>query len=326
MQWGVTVVHKEFVFGDDRLFQSCHASTLVELSNGDVLAAWFGGTREGASDVGIWYSRRRLGEWSAPKLLAGNIGVAHWNPVLFHPNEKIYLFYKVGNSPREWSTWVRVSEDLGETWSEPEPLVAGDPKGRGPVKNKPIVLRDGTWLAPASIEGEYWDAFVDISVDTGKSWEMSQLVPIDHRGFPGLGVIQPTLWESAPAQVHMLLRSTAGWIYRSDSSDGGRTWRPIYPTSLPNNNSGIDLVRLQNGIIVLVYNPVPKNWGERTPLVASVSLDNGLTWPKTITLESGAGEFSYPAVIETASGIAITYTWKRERIAYCTLDLDELKL
>lgn len=320
----MTNLQKEFVFGEERPFSSCHASTLVELSNGEILAAWFGGTEEGAGDVGIWYSRRQQGRWTAPKLLAGGFGVAHWNPVLFHPDDKIYLYYKVGESPRQWSTWIMVSEDLGETWSEPELLVIGDVKGRGPVKNKPIVLHNGTWLAPASIEGEYWDAFVDISTDNGKTWRKSELVPIDHDSFCGKGVIQPTLWESAPGQVHMLLRSTAGRIYRSDSADGGRTWSPAYPTVLPNNNSGIDLVRLQDGKLVLVYNPVAKNWGERTPLVISVSYDNGLTWPKTITLEDGPGEFSYPAVIEYSGGIAITYTWKRKRIAFCTLGFEEL--
>jgi predicted neuraminidase len=62
--------------------------------------------------------------------------------------------------------------DHGTTWSEPKELIAGDHGGRGPVKNKNIVLADGTWLAPASLEGpkpggkrRVWRAFVDISHD-----------------------------------------------------------------------------------------------------------------------------------------------------------------
>jgi len=31
-----------------------HASALVELSEGRLMAAWYGGTVEGAADVGIW--------------------------------------------------------------------------------------------------------------------------------------------------------------------------------------------------------------------------------------------------------------------------------
>lgn len=35
-------------------FAACHASTLVELKNGDVMSAWLGGTAEGNPDVAIW--------------------------------------------------------------------------------------------------------------------------------------------------------------------------------------------------------------------------------------------------------------------------------
>src|SRR3546814_13002149 len=60
----------------------------------------------------------------------------------------------------------------------------------------------------------------------------------------GEGVIQPALWESAPGKVHMLLRSSAGVICRSDSEDYGKTWSPVYKTDLPNPNSGIDATKL----------------------------------------------------------------------------------
>ncbi|MEZ5319240.1 MAG: exo-alpha-sialidase [Vicinamibacterales bacterium] len=45
---------------------SAHASTIAETGDG-LVAAWFGGTREGAADVGIWLSRQdRSGAWAAP--------------------------------------------------------------------------------------------------------------------------------------------------------------------------------------------------------------------------------------------------------------------
>ena len=61
---------------------------------------------------------------------------------------KIILFYKVGKLISEWVTWYMESEDEGHTFSEPQELVPGDIGGRGPVKNKPIRLSDGTVLAP----------------------------------------------------------------------------------------------------------------------------------------------------------------------------------
>ena len=84
-----------------------------------------------------------------------------WNPVLFRKEDgKIILFYKVGKLISEWVTWYMESEDEGHTFSEPQELVPGDIGGRGPVKNKPIRLSDGTVLAPGSLEGELWDGYL----------------------------------------------------------------------------------------------------------------------------------------------------------------------
>src|SRR5277367_6911985 len=68
---------------------SCHASTVVELSNGDLLASWFGGTREGAPDVAIWMSRRTPAGWSSPREAAREPEVAAYNPVLFHSADSL---------------------------------------------------------------------------------------------------------------------------------------------------------------------------------------------------------------------------------------------
>lgn len=59
---------KEFIF-EQAPFPSCHASTVVELRNGDLLAAWFGGTGEGKPDVAIWAARRSAEGWSKPEEL-----------------------------------------------------------------------------------------------------------------------------------------------------------------------------------------------------------------------------------------------------------------
>lgn len=316
---------KEFIFEDDRPFLSCHASTLELLPNGDILAAWFGGTREKAGDVAIWMSRRINGRWAASIKVADQEDIPHWNPVLFRRADGIlFLYYKVGTSIAEWVTMVMRSSDDGCTWSSPVPLIEGDKGGRGPVKNKPIVLYDGTIAAPASLEPE-WDAFVDLSFDGGETWTRSETVPLDRSALGGKGIIQPTLWESEPGIVHMLLRSTEGAIYRSDSTDGGRRWCQAYPTELPNNNSGIDLVKLENGTLALVYNPTRpepgKIKGPRTPLVLRLSVDNGLTWENELLLDEGEKQYSYPAIVANGLDLYMTYTWRRERITFQKVSL-----
>ncbi|MEI7024872.1 sialidase family protein [Paenibacillus sp. y28] len=330
-----TELGKEFIFGPQPPFASCHASHLTLLPDGDILAAWFAGSKEGADDTAIWGARRRQGSWSEPFVLADELDEPYWNPV-FHrkANGELVLFYKVGRLLKQWRTLFKVSADNGLTWSAPQELVEGDQGGRGPVRNKLIVLADGTWLAPASTEDGIWQAFTDRSTDEGRSWTRSgdiriqdidysriesvtgSEIPVSDQSFYGRGVIQPTLWESEPGHVHMLLRSTEGRIYRSDSADSGQTWCDAYPTELPNNNSGIDVVKLDQGTLALVYNPVGTNWGPRTPLSLSFSTDNGKTWGGTIVLEQEEGEYSYPAIIANGPELFITYTWRRTSIAF----------
>lgn len=329
--------NKEFIMEEERDFDSAHASTLLECKNGDILASWFGGSWEKGSDVAIWVSKRHEDTWSKPVKVADDRGVCMWNPVLFRKaDNSIVLFYKVGVTISTWKTFVVISKDEGDTWGEPYELVKGDESGgRGPVKNKPIRLKDGTVLAPASLEGDTWDSFVDISTDDCETWIKSELVQLRRASFDiqmvdrpynkhycyGKGVIQPTLWQDENDDVHMLLRSTSSRIFRSDSMDGGKTWNLAYATSLPNNNSGIDLVRLPNGVLVLAYNPtenLPNYYkGPRTPLSLSYSEDNGETWKELAVLENTQGGYAYPAIIcNDKNEIFVTYTWKRERIVF----------
>ncbi len=339
---GTTTWTKEAVFDPDAVpFLMCHASTLAEVSPGCWAAAWFGGSREGAADTAIWLARRSEAGWTEPERVVRVRDEAHWNPVLFHDDTsgETLLFFKVGMHIPSWETWAMRSRDGGATWSGPGELVPGDRGGRGPCKNKPLRLAGGDWLAPASLENGEWRAFVDRSGDAGRTWQASPLIPLDNDRLAAyqagraadlmpaekptrMGVIQPALWESEPGYVHMLLRSSFGRICRSDSEDGGRTWRAVYPTELPNNNSGIDLVRLPDGRLLLACNPVGENWGVRTPLVVLVSDDNGATWGRAAVLENEPErpgqkpEFSYPSIVCGSTGPAMVYTRKRREIVF----------
>ncbi len=315
------LLHEDIFPVEARPTNNCHASTLLPVAGG-VLAAWFGGTKEGQDDVGILYARRIDGVWTTPVMLERTHNEPHWNPVLFRmPNGNIYLFYKIGKTIPTWRTYCRISLDEGATFGEELELVKGDIGGRGPVKNKPLLLSDGSVLAPASYEpgslaetGEKnWQCFVDRTTDNGNTWTRTDFIPKPE----GLSVIQPTLWESKAGTVHMMTRSDGEFIYRSDSTDHGKTWCELYPTSIPNNNSGIDCAKKADGVLALVYNPVGSKWGKRTPIQVIFSRDNGSTWSEPIILHDGAGEFSYPAIIPVGDRFCITYTGCRQTIHYC---------
>ena len=318
---------REHIFEDDRPFDQCHASTLVQLRNSRILAAWFGCAREGDDDVGVWLAERYQGCWSAPRLLAKVKNKPHWNSVLFAtPRGQVHLYFKVGPAPHRWRTWIMASDDEGANWSEPRELAPDEAITAGPSKNKPIALKDGTWIAPNSTTiDDHWEVFVNRSIDEGATWSRGEFIALNHDECSGKGAIQPTLWESKPGRVHMLVRTTGGRIWKSDSNDSGISWKPLYETGLPNNNSGIDIAKLYDGTLALVHNPVDTH-GLRTPLSIALSFNNGETWPQRLDIETEPGEYSYPAIIPTTLGMAITYTWRRERIAFWHGSIEQITM
>lgn len=323
----------------------CHASTIVKLRDGGLICCWFGGSHEGEADVAIYVARCQHNSWSEPVKLADGVE-ANWNPVLFYRKDgTLLLFYKEGQKIAEWRTMVKASADDGRSWSEARELVPADVSGgRGPVRNKPIRLASGRILAGGSTEQGIWHAFADISDDDGHTWHKSSPVGIKDlqycvgektaesdiavsaQSFYGRGVIQPSLWQSADGSVHMLLRSSEGFVYKADSEDEGESWTAAYPLTLPNNNSGLDLVRLEDGGLLLVCNPVAANWGTRSPLSLFISEDEGTNWTKLGDLETEKAEYSYPAIIMVGEDVYLSYTYKRENIAVVRVNLEKNSL
>ncbi|MCL4194553.1 MAG: exo-alpha-sialidase, partial [Thermoguttaceae bacterium] len=65
------VLASEFIY-EEAPYPECHASTIESTAKG-LVAAWFGGTREGRADVGIWFARRGKSGWSVPKEVANGV-------------------------------------------------------------------------------------------------------------------------------------------------------------------------------------------------------------------------------------------------------------
>jgi predicted neuraminidase len=309
----------EFVF-ERAPFASAHASTLVETADG-LVAAWFGGTDEGRPDVGIWLARRGRDGWSPPAEVArcaqrDGAPLPCWNPVLFQPSRgPLLLFYKAGPSPREWWGLVRTSPDGGRTWSAPASLPPGI---LGPIRAKPVELPDGVVVAGSSTEDHGWVAHVERwtppDIASPSAWERSAPLNDPAR----FAAIQPTILVHSPRELQVLCRSRQGVITESWSADGGRKWGPMTATPLPNPSAGIDVVGLADGRFLLAYNPTASGRGT---LALAVSRD-GREWRQAAVLENdAAGEYSYPALIQSRDGrVHVTYTWRRERIRHAVVD------
>jgi predicted neuraminidase len=315
------LVTDAFIF-ESAPFPQCHASTIVESKDG-LVAAWFGGTEERNPDVCIWLSRLDGRKWSSPVRVADGVQSAAkrypcWNPVLFQPRGgPLMLFYKVGPSPSRWWGMLMTSANGGATWSAPRRL----PENViGPVKNKPVQLPDGALLCASSTEDKGWRVHFERTADLGKTWELIKPAGDDGK----FGAIQPSILFHEGGLLQAVGRTDKGRIFETWSRDDGKSWDALRLTELPNPNSGIDAVTLQDGRQLLVYNHTEKG---RSPLNVAISTD-GRTWQAAMVLENTPGkEFSYPAVIQTGDGLVhIVYTWHRERIKHAVLDPSKLQL
>ncbi|KAJ5997925.1 hypothetical protein N7522_009585 [Penicillium canescens] len=308
------------------LTSQCHASNLLQLPNGDLLCAWFGGSIEGRPDICIYMSCLPAGHssWTEAVKMTHDRTRSEQNPVLFRSpsNGEIRLLYTSQDAGNQDSAIVKqlISVDSGTTWSEPAVLFS-DP---GTFIRQPIVvLHDGAWVVPIfkcrAEPDTRWLGSDDISCirvskDEGQTW-IEKEIPNSY------GCVHMNVQRLKNGSYLGLFRSRwADCVYLSTSSDG-LDWIEPKQTVLPNPNAGICFDVLPSGRVVLVYNHSSKQdalgrrnglyddisdgtdtranqatkhgkeafWGApRAPLSVAWSDDNGATW-KWKTLEEGDG-------------------------------------
>jgi hypothetical protein len=322
-----------------------HASTITEAHDGTLIAAWFAGTEENADDVKIWASRK-TGEaaWSEPVIVDdGSRDVdgkrrefACWNPVLItHPDGTIYLYYKItGSGPqpgyRNWWGAVRTSGDHGKSWSERIWLPTIEPEGdrnvfepydghlTGPVKNRPLVLPDGSLLCGSSTEtGHGWRTHFELyRADdwTGQKHGAEIFGPL----LDGKEGIQPSFLVHSPdyQRLQVLTREDGtAW-----SEDGGRTWTQLTDGPI-DTSKGLHAVTASNGWHFLAFNPAG-----RSPLSLARTRD-GKNWETILPVlrQDGLKSMDYPTIMQARDGrLHIVHTYGREFINHIVLDMEYL--
>lgn len=323
-----------------------HCSSIIELPNGNLMVSSYAGTGEHNPDTKIYTivydkSARR---WLKPEIRVDTKNKSDGNAILFlDKNNRIWLFNNTIH--KEWKTpqlhwdWAATdnkymySDDLGKTWSENKPMFS-DKIGWN-YKNKAIYINNRTILIPMYDEPK-WQSRIAISEDEGKSWRYSEpILTLQHadsnlnslKKSKKIGNLQPSLFQKTNGTIVAFLRpKKLKRILISISKDNGQTWTPTRQTRLRNPNSGIDIIKLESGNILVVYNDITIL---RYKLNVALSEDEGRTWKYKKTIEKDAPwwEFSYPAVIQDSKGfIHITYTYKRKCIKHCKLTEEWLKI
>jgi predicted neuraminidase len=321
--------HRERWLSPEGYTRSVHCSMVSLLPDGDLIAAWYGGQREGSGDVAVFTARWNAGDdaWSPPQRVIDRAQAEFeldrpvkklGNTVVF-PDQHgtlwmVYVSVMVGG----WSGCslnIKASLDNGQTWGESQRLSLNPYMNLSSlVRSRPVYASDGRIGLPIYHEMalKYPQVlWLDPEPKGGlRSYELRSL-PAESE------LLQPVLVPLGQDRMLMLLRDgrPERTLRTAFSRDNGWTWSPTAQTSLPNPDAAVDAVRLRDGRILLAYNDATAG---RDSLRLAVSTDAGATWsPGPVLEHEPKREFSYPSIIEDSRGrIHVTYTWRRERIKH----------
>jgi predicted neuraminidase len=328
---------QESFIADPSSTPSVHAASLTTLPDGNLLAVWYGGTREGAKDVALYQATfdQRSRTWSPPRVLTEPKEVQQelgryirkvGNPVLFTDSSgKIWLFF-VTTSMGGWSTSMvnyKTSEQAGESWSATRRLISSPFLNISTlVKGEPFQWADGTLGLP--VYHEFLGKFGELIRlnDQGQVMEKIRLTNGRHS-------LQPVIVSFDEENGLAFLRNCgdpSGGILAQRTADAGENWSSLSSLSLPNPNTPVAALLLRDNSILLAYNHSSSN---RRHLWLARSTNAGQTWQQLHALEQTDrtdAEFSYPALVQSGDGIVhMLYTWNRTHIKHVSFNRSWLK-
>lgn len=212
------IVTDEFLY-ETASFPECHASTIVELANGDLVAAYFGGTKEKNPDVCIWVSRKPKGSdcWTEPYLAADGV---------FDLSDSLCVV--AGLSGIDASTTPASAGPVAVTFK-------GDvANARRKACWNPVLFRypDSDEILLFYKIGSNvadWTGWLVRSDDGGKTWSGREPLP---EGF--LGPIKNKPYYDGKRLICPSSREgNGGWRVRFEiTEDRGKTWRIVAPDSV----------------------------------------------------------------------------------------------
>jgi predicted neuraminidase len=297
-----------------------HPASFTELANGDLYLVYYGGRGEYANDTAVFGARLKKGEtqWSAPRVIAQDPFRSVGNGVVWQaPDRVVWLFYVI-RFGRTWSDSriaAKVSRDNAETWSDSSMLHL-EPGMM--VRNRPIVLHNGDYLLPIYHETGHdteivgpdsTSLFLRYDVKE-KSWSETNRIRSKNGNLqPGVVQIDGNYLVSYSRRGGGYGPATSGYMIRSESRDGGRTWAEGRDSQFRNPNAAIEFIRLKSGNLLLVYND---HMFQRTPLTAAISTDNDKTWPYRRNIREGKESYAYPVALQAQDG-KIHLIWTQNR-------------
>ncbi len=205
-------------------------------------------------------------------------------------------------------------DESSNSWTE-FGLVAKDAINNFP----PRAIRDGQWLMSRR-KHNYKQAGVEFLIGGVKALDDWQSFPVFGSNSE-LKAEEPEWWELPDGNLVAVFRdnSRSGFLFRSFSTDGGRTWTKPVKTNFPDATSKMCGLRLLDGRYVLVSNANPKR---RDPLTLAISPD-GIVFDKLYYLV-GERHVDYPHVIEHDGSLLIAFSGGKQTVEVLRISHQEL--
>lgn len=231
----------------------------------------------------------------------------------------------LGNKLKAENFFVSFSSDEGKTW-EGKVVISNDNRRLYLMNDRPIRLSTGRILVTFSIHpNELLDQALETagwvnafySDDEGQTWKEGQWLKTTVAD----QLCEPTVIERKDGSLKMLARTGIGYLYQTDSYDGGETWTTEYPTTLRSPCAPYYMKKdPYTGYIFIAWDnsfPGPTHQYTRCPLCLAVSRDDGETWDFVRELENNPMDsYGYPTIYFTKDEIMISYYEERNVRAF----------
>ena len=188
----------------------------------------------------------------------------------------------------------------------------------------PKKIPTGEWMMSRR-KYDYKSSDIEFLVGGTKSLTQWESFPV-FGSTDGLAAEEPYWWVLPDKNMVALFRDNkkSGYLFRSFSSDNGRSWSKPVRTNFPDARSKFSGVQLSDGRYVLVSNANPE---KRDPMTLSIS-DDGVVFNKMFYLVGGR-HIDYPHVIEHDGHLLIAFAGKKETVEVIKVkisDLDKMKM
>jgi len=337
---------------NDHMYRLACAVQIVQAPDGSLIAGWMtGGNMEPADDhIAVCARSYDGGEtWSEPEVLVGE-GKENGAASLFEIDGRLYqMASRWEDNYGVWKYVRRESLDNGKTWVNEVPIKLIEGEGLSSSFGNFIRLQNGELMCAVNtmtLRDKPLQAGVERLVyakneeeaaamaprtedETHAIWmdkyiygmatalvneDLTEFTPLGGFNNRPLGLLEGQIIQLKNGNLAMIVRAEwGGFLWRSDSTDNGRTWCDAYPLDIPNPSTLATVLRLPDGRIALFHNAIGEfgKKSSRNRLSIWVSNDEMESWYiKTDVIFGGQNAYPCPYILKDGR---IVFTYDKDR-------------